>query len=265
MGPASAAQILEALGPSCRDTGRRELLLAQPILNGIDFIEFEEITVRRPDMCCTCISSTTFRSAPMGFPAIRLRSTCTVAPGSSGIKVPMSRPAGRTRKCSTSTSISRATSRPYLLSIGWRARQRRHLALPVHRPRSPVLGRADQLPSRLSGRLRLRAGRRLPARDARRAGARLPRRATTPASGSCCSISWRSATRPGSSAIPADLGIALLELFAYEGDHHRATSRTRSPTSRTSTPRVSASSAKRHARLVDYQMHDGRNAWAFVH
>ena len=43
------------------------------------------------------------------------------------------------------------------------------------------------------------------------------------------------------------------------------TSRTRSPTRRTSTRRGTRISARRHARLVDYRMHDGRNAWAVVH
>src|SRR5437867_3846196 len=44
MSAATAAQILETLGPSCRDTGRRARLLSQTALNGVDFIEFEELT-----------------------------------------------------------------------------------------------------------------------------------------------------------------------------------------------------------------------------
>src|ERR1051326_620113 len=43
MSASTAAQILEVLGPGCRDTARRQLLLAQTALNGIEFIEFEEI------------------------------------------------------------------------------------------------------------------------------------------------------------------------------------------------------------------------------
>ncbi len=60
---------------------------------------------------------------------------------------------------------------------------------------------------------------------------------------------------------PVDLGIALVELLAYTGDRlsyfqdavvgeaYLATLRRRI-------------SARRHARLIDYRMHDGRNAWA---
>src|SRR5262245_40835059 len=37
----AVTQILATLGPSCRDIVRRQLLLQQAALNGIDFIEFE--------------------------------------------------------------------------------------------------------------------------------------------------------------------------------------------------------------------------------
>jgi hypothetical protein len=64
--------------------------------------------------------------------------------------------------------------------------------------------------------------------------------------------------------LPADLGISLVELLAYEGDQlsyfqDAVANETYLDTAR---QRVSA---KRHARLVDYRMHDGRNAWTFVH
>src|SRR5207245_2117547 len=63
---------------------------------------------------------------------------------------------------------------------------------------------------------------------------------------------------------PADLGMALLELFAYEGDplSYFQDAVANEAFLDTARQRVSA---KRHAKLVDYQMHDGRNAWAFVH
>jgi hypothetical protein len=63
---------------------------------------------------------------------------------------------------------------------------------------------------------------------------------------------------------PADLGVALVELLAYAGDHlsyqqdavateaYLATARRRT-------------SVRRHARLVDYAMHDGCNARAWLH
>jgi hypothetical protein len=63
---------------------------------------------------------------------------------------------------------------------------------------------------------------------------------------------------------PADLGMALLELFAYEGDQisYLQDAVANEAYLETARRRVSA---KRHARLVDYAMHDGRNAWTYVH
>lgn len=63
---------------------------------------------------------------------------------------------------------------------------------------------------------------------------------------------------------PADMGIALVELLAYEGDQlsYFQDAVANEMFLETARQRVSA---KRHARLVDYAMHDGRNAWTFVH
>lgn len=63
---------------------------------------------------------------------------------------------------------------------------------------------------------------------------------------------------------PSDLGIALLELFAYEGDNLSYFQDAVANEAYLDTARQRPS-AKKHARLVDYPMHDGRNAWAFVH
>jgi hypothetical protein len=62
---------------------------------------------------------------------------------------------------------------------------------------------------------------------------------------------------------PADLGMALVELLAYAGDHLSYFQDAVATEAYLDTchHRVSA---KRHARLVDYRMHDGRNAWGFV-
>lgn len=63
---------------------------------------------------------------------------------------------------------------------------------------------------------------------------------------------------------PADLGVALVELFAYLGDHlsyrqDAISTEAHLPTAR---HRISV---RRHARLVDYFMHDGANARTWVH
>ena len=63
---------------------------------------------------------------------------------------------------------------------------------------------------------------------------------------------------------PSDLGMALLELLAYEGDNLSYFQDAVANEAYLDTVRQ-RSSAKKHARLVDYPMHDGRNAWAFVH
>jgi hypothetical protein len=63
---------------------------------------------------------------------------------------------------------------------------------------------------------------------------------------------------------PSDFGIAVLELLAHEGDHLSYFQDAVANEAYLDTVRQRPS-AKKHARLVDYPMHDGRNAWAFVH
>jgi hypothetical protein len=62
---------------------------------------------------------------------------------------------------------------------------------------------------------------------------------------------------------PSDLGIALLELLAYEGDRLSYYQDAVANEAYLDTLRTRIS-ARRHAKLVDYRMHDGRNAWAPV-
>ena len=63
---------------------------------------------------------------------------------------------------------------------------------------------------------------------------------------------------------PADLGIALVELLAYAGDHLSYFQDAVATEAYLDTCRQRVS-AKRHARMIDYRMHDGRNAWTFAH
>jgi hypothetical protein len=62
---------------------------------------------------------------------------------------------------------------------------------------------------------------------------------------------------------PADLGMALVELLAYQGDQLSYFQDAVATESYLDTCRHRIS-ARRHARLIDYRMHDGRNAWTFV-
>lgn len=63
---------------------------------------------------------------------------------------------------------------------------------------------------------------------------------------------------------PADLGIAIIELLSYTGDHLSYFQDAVSNEAFLDTVRQRVS-AKRHTRLIDYNMHDGRNAWTYVH
>ena len=63
---------------------------------------------------------------------------------------------------------------------------------------------------------------------------------------------------------PSDIGIALVELLAHEADHLSYFQDAVANETYLDTVRRRIS-ARRHARLVDYRMHDGRNAQAHVH
>ncbi len=64
--------------------------------------------------------------------------------------------------------------------------------------------------------------------------------------------------------LPADLGIALVELFAYAGDY-LSYYQDAAGTEGYLDSCLHRISAARHARLIDYRMHHGRNAVTYVH
>lgn len=63
---------------------------------------------------------------------------------------------------------------------------------------------------------------------------------------------------------PSDLGIALIELLAYTGDRLSYFQDAVANEAYLATARQRIS-ARRLAKLIDYKMHDGRNAWTYVH
>src|SRR5262249_54520375 len=63
---------------------------------------------------------------------------------------------------------------------------------------------------------------------------------------------------------PADLGVALVELLAFVGDYLSYQQDAVATEAYLGTARRRVS-VRRHARLVDYSMHDGCNARAWVH
>lgn len=64
--------------------------------------------------------------------------------------------------------------------------------------------------------------------------------------------------------LPADLGMTLLELIAYAGDALSYAQDAAATEAWLDTCRHRLSAA-RHARLIDYAMHDGRAAWTWAH
>jgi hypothetical protein len=63
---------------------------------------------------------------------------------------------------------------------------------------------------------------------------------------------------------PSDLMMALVELLAYHGDHLSYLQDAVANEAYLETVRQRVS-ARRHGRLIDYRMHDGRNAWTWIH
>jgi hypothetical protein len=63
---------------------------------------------------------------------------------------------------------------------------------------------------------------------------------------------------------PSDLMVALVELLAYHGDHLSYFQDAVANEAYLETVRQRVS-ARRHGRLIDYRMHDGRNAWTWIH
>src|SRR5207244_5632058 len=63
---------------------------------------------------------------------------------------------------------------------------------------------------------------------------------------------------------PADFGVAMVELFAYLGDQLTYAQDAVASDAYLATARR-RTSVRRHARLLDYRMHDGCNARAWVH
>ncbi len=258
MSAAPITQILQTLGPSCRDSARRALLLGQNVLNGIDFVEFEVVG---------------------GAFILHLHFLHPLPAGAFGLLVDPSpiHIHGGTRI--VGIAVKNATIggpnvldvevdeqgdfSPYLISIGW-ARDgagvwryafddvdRLFSVAPINfRPGCPVdfdcLPVEDCPPGTLSE----------PALDY------LARDYASFRQLLLDLVAQRNPTWVERS--PADIGIALLELFAYEGDQISYFQDAVANEAFLDTARQRVS-AKRHAKLVDYRMHDGRNAWTYVH
>ena len=259
MSSTAPSAILAALGPSCRDNARRQLLLAQTALNGIDYVEFE-LVGSTPTLHVHFLNA-----VPAGaWGLVADPSPIEVHGGARivGVTVLSATVAGGGTMLDLVVDEQGDFS-AYLIAIGWRRDDRGDWVYqfadldrlfsvaPVNfRPGCPVdfdcAPDDDCPPGTLTE----------PALDY------LSRDYASFRQLLIDLVAQRSPSWLERS--PADLGITLLELFATEGDHLAYLQDAVANEAYLDTARQ-RESAKRHAKLVDYAMHDGRNARTWVH
>jgi hypothetical protein len=256
--------ILKALGASCRDDARRELLLANPGLglNGIDFVEFLQpagANVLRVHFLFPLPASLYQLPTPY-FPTIRIEGGARIV-GITPLTVTAGPPGANVLDIPVSAQGDFST---YWLSVGWShvsaddswaynlpGIDRQFSVAPINfRPGCPIDFDCAPTPG--------------PAPTAQPAPP-LDYLAKDYASFRQLLLDLISQRNPTwLETSPADMGIALVELLAYQGDYLSYFQDVVANEQFLDTVRKRIS-AKRHARLVDYHMHDGRNAWAYVH
>ena len=256
----AATKILAALGPSCRDTARRARLLAQTALNGIDFIEFE--IVAGVDVLHVHF----LLPLPVGAWGLVANPAPLRVHGGTrilGIAVLGAAISASDPAVLDVTVDQQGDYSPYLLALGWTLDpdrlwrfqfdpvDRLFSVAPINfRPGCPVdfdCAPVHECPPEILPE---------PALDY------LARDYASFRQLLLDLVAQRNPSWVERSA--ADVGIALLELFAYEGDHIAYFQDAVANEAFLDTARQRVS-AKRHAKLIDYAMHDGRNAWTFVH
>jgi hypothetical protein len=275
MSAAIAGQILELLGPTCHDRVRRDLLLKVQQLNGIDFIEFEVIPgpPRRYVLHVHFLLDLPLNAYGLTAQLSQLQ----VLGGTRITNIAVTRATRTSAKVLDIEVDRQGDYSPYLLAIGWSrgesmarpgddgvwrwepgswtfdfaALDRPFSVAPINfRPGCAVgfdCAPGDDCPPEVLPE---------PALDYL---------ARDYASFRQLLIDLVAQRQPAwTERSAADIGMALLELFAYEGDHLSYYQDAVGTEAYLDTARQRIS-AKRHARLVDYQMHDGRNAWTFVH
>jgi len=256
--------ILKALGTSCRDDARRELLITNFTalgLNGIDFVEFRPATNTLAVHFLSRVRGDLYQLAGTNFSTIRIEGGERIT----GI-TPLMTPAidlGDNTVLNVPVSAQGDFS-SYWLSIGWShvasdnswtysldGVDRQFSVAPINfRPGCPVDFDCAPAPPIQTPPVTP------PAIDYLAKDYPSFRQLLLD------TITQRDPTWIETN--PADLGIMLLEILAYEGDYLSYFQDVVANEAFLDTVRKRIS-AKRHARLVDYRMHDGRNAWTFVH
>jgi hypothetical protein len=260
--------ILKASGVSCRDDARRELLLANPNLglNGIDFVEFVQPSppVPGPNVLRVHflhpVPTSLYQLATNNFATIRIEGGVRIL----GIKAVTVSPDATDPAVLDIAVSAQGDFSTYWLSVGWvhvpaddswtytlTGIDRQFSVAPINfRPGCPIdfdcaPVPCPQLPPSPDPALDYLA------KDYASFQQLLLDLVTR------LNPTWLETN-------PSDLGIALVELLAYEGDYLSYFQDAVANESFLDTVRKRVS-AKRHARLVDYRMHDGRNAWTYVH
>jgi hypothetical protein len=257
------------LGPICRDAKRRADILAHPVLNGIDFVEYERrpLAIQKHVLVVTLLKPLPDppRSDPDGAYGLTLPANLALVIIQGGTRIVNIRPlqvslVGARLEIVVSEEGDFST---YVLALGWSLRpdgtfQQQIPALDVQFSVAPINFKAG-CPTDFDCReLKI-------CPPERRAEPLIDYLAKDYASFRQLLIDLIPQLNPGwIERNPSDLGIALLELLAFEGDNLSYFQDAVANEAYLDTARQRAS-AKKHARLVDYPMHDGRNAWAFVH
>lgn len=262
--------LVTELGPVCRDEQRRADILAHPILNGIDFVEYElrKGAPPNPDQHVLVVRflkslPDSPHSDPDGDYGLTTRPELVKIEGGTrvvGIRVLDIRLVGDHLEIEVDQAGDFST---YWLSLGW---QRQPDGSWIH-----IIPALDQQFSKVP--INFKAG--CPVDfDCRAAEICPPERRQEPlidylakdyASFRQLLLDLIPQLNPDwLERNPSDLGIALVELLAYAGDYLSYFQDAVANEAYLDTARQRVS-AKRHARLVDYRMHDGRNAWTFVH
>ncbi|HEV3198225.1 MAG TPA: hypothetical protein VGZ73_09965 [Bryobacteraceae bacterium] len=257
------------IGPVCRDNERRAAILEHPVLNGIDFVEYE----RRPLALNPHVLVVTFLkplpdppnsnpdgayglTLPVNLPLITVQGGTRIV----GIVAVQANLVGNQLEIAVSEEGDFST---YNLALGWKLQpdatwKQTIAALDLQFSIAPI---------------NFKAG--CPVDFDCRQPQVCPPDAPPEPSIDYLAKDYASFQRLLTDLIPqlnpnwlernpSDLGIALLELLAYEGDQLSYFQDAVANEAYLDTVRQRPS-AKKHARLVDYTMHDGRNAWGFVH
>lgn len=272
-----ATRIMELLGPGCRDERRRSLLTTQAsalgddALNGIDFVEYEQIDPPSGSPAGTeprhLLRVHWLVKLPTDAYGLLTRTDWLHVYGGSritGIQVVHVAFASGHDDVLDIEVDRQGDFSPYLLSVGWVLDDDgdgwRHVLPQVDRPFSvaPVNFRPgcqvdfDCAPSAVGPRA-------TPTEPV------LDYLAKDYASFRQMLLDLVAQRNPRwTERSPADLGITLLELFAHEADQLSYFQDAVANEAFLDTARQRVS-AKRHSRLVDYLMHDGRNAWTYAH